>query len=60
MKKKHYASEQVARLLREQETSGKTIVEFCREKGFAEQTFHHWKNYGKMTIEDAKRLREIA
>jgi putative transposase len=60
MKKKRYSPEQAVRLLREQETSGKTIIEFCREKGFTEQTFHRWKKqFGKMTPQDATELKEL-
>ena len=60
MKKKRYTPEQAIRLLREHETSGKTILEFCREKGFTEQTFYRWKRqYGGMDEPSAKRLKTL-
>lgn len=60
MKKTRYSPEQAIRLLREQETSGKTIVEFCREKGFTEQTFHRWKKqFAGLSEADAKRLKAL-
>jgi putative transposase len=60
MKKKRHTPEQIIRLLREQETSGKTIVEFCREKGFTEQTYHRWKKlYMGMDERAARELREL-
>jgi putative transposase len=60
MKKNRHSPEQIIRLLREQESSLKTVAEFCRENGFAEQTFYRWRRqYGGMEEGQAKRLREL-
>ena len=60
MKKNRYSAEQAIRLIREQETSSKTIVEFCREKGLTEQTFHRWKKqYAGLDEPAAKRLKTL-
>lgn len=43
MKGKRYTTEQKIRILREAESSDKTIQDVCRERQISEQTFHRWK-----------------
>lgn len=60
MKKTRHNPEQIIRLLREQEGSGKSVAEFCREKGFTEVTYYRWKKqYGGMSEEDARELKHL-
>jgi transposase-like protein len=60
---KGYSPQQIVRYLRETEgklASGSTIPEIARELGISETTFHRWKKqYGGMSPEEAKRLREL-
>jgi len=47
-------------LLREAETSGMQIREFCRKQNITEQTFFRWRNkYGGTDVPDARRLKEL-
>ena len=43
MKGKRYSTETKIRILREAESSDKTIQDVCRERQISEQTFHRWK-----------------
>ena len=59
-KQKRHTAEQIIRLLREAETSEKTIQEFVREKGISDQSFYRWKKkYGGMNTDEAKRLKML-
>lgn len=59
-KTKRHSAEQIIAILREAETSGKTIQEFSREKGISEQTFHRWKRqFGGMDVKESRRLKEL-
>ena len=60
MKGKRYATEQKIRILREAESSDKTIQDVCRERQISEQTFHRWKReMGMLEVNQAKQLKEL-
>jgi putative transposase len=60
MKGKRYTTEQKIRILREAESSDKTIQEVCRERQISEQTFHRWKReMGMLEVDQAKQLKEL-
>jgi putative transposase len=60
MKGKRYTTEQKIRILREAESSDKTILEVCRESQISEQTFHRWKReMGMLEVDQAKQLKEL-
>ena len=57
MKGKRYTTEQKIRILREAESSDKTIQDVCRERQISEQTFHRWKReMGMSEVDQAKQL----
>ena len=59
-KQKRHTAEQIIRLLREAETSEKSVQEFVREKGISDQSFYRWKKkYGGMNTDEAKRLKML-
>ena len=63
MARKNYTVEQIIVKLREVElhcNQGKTIAEACRGLEITEQTYYRWrKQYGGVSISDAKRLKEL-
>ena len=60
MKGKSYTTEQKIRILREAESSDKTILDVCRERQISEQTFHRWKReMGMLEVDQAKQLMEL-
>ena len=60
MKGKRYTTEQKIRILREAESSDKTIQDVCRERQISEQTFHRWKReMGMLEVDQAKQLKEL-
>jgi transposase-like protein len=60
MKGKRYTTEQKIRILREAESSDKTILDVCRERQISEQTFHRWKReMGMLEVDQAKQLKEL-
>ena len=63
MSRKKYSPEQVIIHLREVEvlcSQGSTIAEAVRQIGVTEQTYYRWrKQYGGMTVNDAKKLKEL-
>ncbi len=60
MKQKRHKPEEVIRLLREHDASGKSQEQFCREKQISVATLNRWrKKYGQMDEADAKRLKVL-
>ena len=63
MAKKRYSSEQIIVKLREAEvleSKGKGQLEIARRLGVTEQTYYRWrKEYGGLTVDQAKRLKEV-
>ncbi len=60
MKQKRHRPEEVIRLLREHDASGKSQEQFCREKQISVATLNRWrKKYGQMDEADAKRLKAL-
>ena len=60
MKGKRYTAEQKIRILREAESSDKTIQDVCRGRQISEQTFHRWKReMGMLEVDQAKQLKEL-
>lgn len=61
--KSRFSVEQIIRLLREAEVEvagGKTVGQVCQKLSVSEQTFYRWRQqYGGVTVEDAKRLKEL-
>ena len=63
MAKRNYKLEQIIVKLREVEVlcgQGKTVVEAVRQAEITEQTYYRWrKEYGAMSVSEAKRLKEL-
>jgi putative transposase len=63
MSRKKYSPEQIIMHLREVEvlcSQGNIIAEAVRQIGVTEQTYYRWrKQYGGMTVTDAKKLKEL-
>ena len=60
MKGKRYTTETKIRILREAQSSDKTIQDVCRERQISEQSFHRWKReLGMLEINQAKQLKEL-
>ena len=63
MARKRYTSEQIIVYLREAEVlqaKGSTIGQVCKKIGVTEQTYYRWrKEYGSLSVEQAKRLKEV-
>jgi putative transposase len=59
MRKKRFTEAQIIKVLNEAE-SGVAARDLCRKHNISEQTFYRWRNkYGGMTVNEAKRLREL-
>jgi putative transposase len=63
MAKKRLASEEIIHKLREADVllgRGPGVARACKQFGVMEQTYHRWrKGYGGLTIDQAKRLKEL-
>ena len=59
MGKKHFAEEQIAYALRQQE-AGTPVVELTRKLGISEQTFYRWKRkFAGLGVAELRRLRQL-
>jgi transposase-like protein len=63
VKRRRHTPEQVIRKLREAErllAEGLQVPEVAKQLEISEQTLHRWRvQYGSMTAEDVKRLKEL-
>lgn len=63
MARRRHTPEQIVRKLREADrllAEGAEVADVARHLEVSEQTYHRWRNqYGGMTADDAKRLREL-
>lgn len=60
MKRKRFSEEQIVRIVRSVEQSGKAVPEACREQGIAENTYYRWRRkYSGASVPDVRRLREL-
>jgi putative transposase len=60
MKKKRFSEEQIIKILKEAEQSGREIRELSRQHGITEQTFYRWRQkYGGLSLSEAQRLRQL-
>ena len=60
MKQKRHKPEEIIRLLRESDASGRSQEQFCREKQISVAPLNRWrKKYGQMDEADAKRLKAL-
>ena len=63
MVRKKYSAEQIISKLREAEvllSQGDTIAVVTRKIGISDVTYYHWrKEYGGLTIDQAKRLKDL-
>ena len=59
MKKSKFTETKIINILNQQE-SGRTVQEICREYGISQATFFNWKSkYGGMNASQLKRLKEL-
>jgi putative transposase len=59
MKNTRFTETQIVSILNQQE-SGRSDHDICREHAIAEGTFYKWKNkYGGIVVSDVKRLKEL-
>ncbi len=57
---KRYKPEEIVALLREADSSGEAVGDFCRRKGLAEATLYRWRRkYGDLQVEETKRLKAL-
>jgi putative transposase len=63
MKKKHYSTEQIVKLLRQGEqllAAGNNVEEVVRELGISLSSWHRWRTqYKNMDVDQAKELKAI-
>ena len=60
MRGKRYTIESKIRILREAQSSDRTIQDVCRELQISEQSFHRWKReLGMLEINQAKQLKGL-
>lgn len=62
MKKRH-TPEQIVKMLRDADAriaGGSTVEQVCRDLGISDATYYTWrKNYGRMKVDQLKRLKEL-
>jgi putative transposase len=59
MKKSRFTESQIVSILNQQHT-GQTVKEICREHGISNATFYNWKaNYGGMGVSELTRMKEF-
>jgi len=57
--KTRFTEAQIVSILNQQET-GKSVKDICREHGISDATFYNWKaKYGGMEISDVKRMKDL-
>jgi putative transposase len=57
---KRHKPEEIVALLREADSCGEAVPDFCRRKGIAEATLYRWRHkYGDLQVEEAKRLKAL-
>ena len=60
MKKSKHTTEQIIRILREADATGRSNEEICRQHNISPQTFYRWKSkYGGLELSEARRLRQL-
>jgi transposase-like protein len=63
MKRKYRKPEQIIKLLRQADAKsaqGQSIDDICRQLGISDATYYYWrKQYGKMELDEVKRLKEL-
>jgi putative transposase len=63
MVRRRYTAEQIINKLREAEillSQGDTVAVVTRKIGISDVTYYHWrKEYGGLSVDQAKRLREL-
>lgn len=59
MKKSRCTESQIVSILNQQHT-GQTVKEICREHGISDATFYNWKaKYGGMGVSELTRMKEL-
>jgi putative transposase len=59
MKKSRFTESQIVSILNQQHT-GQTVKETCREHGISDATFYNWKaKYGGMGVSELTRMKEL-
>ena len=59
MKKSRCTESQIVSILNQQHT-GQTVKEVCREHGISDATFYNWKaKYGGMGVSELTRMKEL-
>ena len=59
MKKSRFTESQIVSILNQQHT-GQTVKEICREHGISYATFYKWKaKYGGMGVSELTRMKEL-
>jgi transposase-like protein len=57
--KKRYKEEQIVKILKEVESSGK-LTEACRKYGVSDATIYNWrKKYGGLEVSELRKLRAL-
>jgi transposase-like protein len=63
VKKKRRSAEQILKILHKIDASqaqGSTVEKACRDQGISDATYYIWrKSYGRMKVDQVKRLREL-